>query len=143
MCIRDRFSTAYIKALSACPLNWNDKPNLERSVIAAAVDCCYFPLYEIERGITVLNYDPASSNKKIPVTEWLGMMGRTRHLLKEEYRSVTEEIQKEIDRRYDRLKAVSYTHLDVYKRQACNIPQPAPRKYCALPGSSPTTTEST
>ena len=59
----------------------------------------------IERGITVLNYDPASSNKKIPVTEWLGMMGRTRHLLKEEYRSVTEEIQKEIDRRYDRLKA--------------------------------------
>ena len=99
------FGTAYIKALSACPLNWNDKPNLERSVIAAAVDCCYFPLYEIERGITVLNYDPASSNKKIPVTEWLGMMGRTRHLLKEEYRSVTEEIQKEIDRRYDRLRA--------------------------------------
>lgn len=99
------FGTAYIKALSACPLNWNDKPNLERSVIAAAVDCCYFPLYEIERGITALNYDPASSNKKIPVTEWLGMMGRTRHLLKEEYRSVAEEIQKEIDRRYARLTA--------------------------------------
>lgn len=99
------FGTAYIKALSACPLNWNDKPNLERSVIAAAVDCCYFPLYEIERGITVLNYDPASSNKKIPVTEWLGMMGRTRHLLKEEYRSVAEGIQKEIDRRYARLRA--------------------------------------
>ena len=36
------FGTAYIKALSACPLNWNDKPNLERSVIAAAVDCCFF-----------------------------------------------------------------------------------------------------
>ena len=33
------FGTAYIKALSACPLNWNDKPNLERSVISAAVDC--------------------------------------------------------------------------------------------------------
>ena len=99
------FGTAYIKALSACPLNWNDKPNLERNVIAAAVDCCYFPLYEIERGITALNYDPASSNKKIPVSEWLGMMGRTRHLLKEEYRSVAEEIQKEIDRRYARLKA--------------------------------------
>ena len=99
------FGTAYIKALSACPLNWNDKPNLERSVIAAAVDCCYFPLYEIERGITALNYDPALSNKKIPVTEWLGMMGRTRHLLKEEYRSVAEEIQKEIDRRYARLRA--------------------------------------
>lgn len=62
------------------------------------MDCAIFLLYEIERGITALNYDPASSNKKIPVAEWLGMMGRTRHLLKEEYRSVTEEIQKEIDR---------------------------------------------
>lgn len=69
------------------------------------MDCCYFPLYEIERGTTALNYDPASSNKKIPVAEWLGMMGRTRHLLKEEYRSVTEEIQKEIDPALRRLKA--------------------------------------
>lgn len=99
------FGTAYIKALSACPLNWNDKPNLERSVIAAAVDCCYFPLYEIERGITELNYNPIAQKKQIPVTEWLGMMGRTKHLLKEEYRPVTDEIQAEIDRRFARLCA--------------------------------------
>lgn len=99
------FGPAYIKALSACPLNWNDKPNLERSVIAAAVDCCYFPLYEIERGITTLNYNPITQKKQIPVTEWLGMMGRTKHLLKEEYRPVTDEIQAEIDRRFARLCA--------------------------------------
>ena len=74
-------------------------------MISAAVDCCYFPLYEIERGITTLTYDPQSKNKKIPVTEWLGMMGRTKHLLKDEYRSVTEEIQAEIDRRFARLCA--------------------------------------
>lgn len=36
------FGTAYVKALSACPLNWNDRPDTERKVIAAAVDCCYF-----------------------------------------------------------------------------------------------------
>lgn len=99
------FGTAYVKALSACPLNWNDKPNLERSVIAAAVDCCYFPLYEIERGITTLNYNPIHAHKQIPVTEWLGMMGRTKHLLKEEYRSVTDEIQAEVNRRFARLCA--------------------------------------
>lgn len=99
------FGTAYIKALSACPLNWNDKPNLERKVISAAVDCCYFPLYEIERGITTLNYNPITQDKQIPVTEWLGMMGRTKHLLKEEYRPVTDEIQAEVDRRFARLCA--------------------------------------
>lgn len=99
------FGTAYIKAISACPLNWNDKPNLERSVIAAAVDCCYFPLYEVEQGITSLSYDPISKNKKIPVIDWLSMMGRTKHLVKEEYADIVSDIQSEIDRRYARLKA--------------------------------------
>ena len=99
------FGTAYVKALSACPLNWNDKPNTERSVIAAAVDCCYFPLYEVERGITCLNYDPETQKKKIPVSDWFGMMGRTKHLQKEQYRSIVDEIQAEVDRRFARLRA--------------------------------------
>lgn len=99
------FGTAYVKALSACPLNWGDKPNLERSVISAAVDCCYFPLYEIERGITSLNYDPEEKNKKIPVVDWLSMMGRTKHLANEKYQTYTEQIQAEIDRRFARIKA--------------------------------------
>lgn len=96
--------TAYIKALSACPLNWNDKPNKERSVIAAAVDSCYFPLFEIENGITTINYNPEKMNKKIPVLEWLTMMGRTKHLGKEQYKDIVEEIQMEVDRRWERLK---------------------------------------
>ena len=98
------FGTAYIKAISACPLNWNDKPNLERSVISAAVDCCYFPLYEVEQGITTLNYDPEAKNKKIPVIDWLSMMGRTKHLAKEKYIDIVADIQNEIDRRFLRLK---------------------------------------
>lgn len=101
----DNFGTAYVKALSACPLNWNDKPNLERKVIGAAVDCCYFPLFEIENGITSISYDPEKGGKKIPVSEWFSMMGRTKHLAKEDYADVTESIQREVDRRWERLKA--------------------------------------
>ena len=74
-------------------------------MIAAAVDCCYFPLYEVEQGITTLNYDPSVKNKKIPVTDWLAMMGRTKHLAKAEYASIAAEIQAEVDRRFERLKA--------------------------------------
>ena len=70
---------SYLRTLSACPLNWSDKPNLERKVIGAGVDCCYFPLYEIENGITNINYNPEDKNKKINVLEWLSMMGRTKH----------------------------------------------------------------
>jgi len=96
---------AYVKAISACPLNWNDPPDKERKVIEAAVDCCYFPLYEVEQGITTLSYDPEKNGKKIPVLQWLSMMGRTRHLKKEEYKDVVDSLQTEVDRRFLCLKA--------------------------------------
>lgn len=99
----NRHGMAYLKAISACPLNWGDKPNLERKVIGAAVDSCYFPLYEVEQGITTISYDPGK--RKIPVTDWLSMMGRTKHLTHETYREITEEMQHEIDRRWEILKA--------------------------------------
>lgn len=96
--------TAYIKAISACPLNWGDKPATERKVIEAAVNSCYFPLYEVEQGVTRLSYDPEKTGKKIPVVDWLGMMGRTKHLKKEEYAEVVEMMQAEVDRRFGELK---------------------------------------
>ncbi len=96
--------TAYVKAISACPLNWNDKPATERKVIEAAVECCYFPLYEVEQGVTKLSYDPEKSGRKIPVLDWLSMMGRTKHLQKEEYADVVSRIQDEVDRRFEELK---------------------------------------
>lgn len=99
------FGMAYVKCLSACPLNWNDNPSTERKVIQAAVESCYFPLYEIENGITKINYNPETSNKKIPIVEWLKTMGRTKHLAAEQYKDIVREIQCEVDRRWERLKA--------------------------------------
>lgn len=102
-----KHGVAYVKALSACPLNWNDKPDTERKVIAAAVDSCFFPLYEVEQGKTKLSYNPENNGKKIPVLDWLTMMGRTRHLGKEEYTDIVEDLQREVDRRFMRLKEKS------------------------------------
>lgn len=99
--------TAYLKALSACPLNWNDNPATERKVIEAGVNCCFFPLYEIEQGVTRLSYAPDEDGQKIPVTDWLAMMGRTKHLCEEAYKEVAESLQREVDRRYERLKMES------------------------------------
>ena len=96
--------TAYVKAISACPLNWNDQPATERKVIEAAVNSCYFPLYEVENGVTKLSYDPEKAGKKIPVMDWLSMMGRTKHLQKEEYAEIVARMQQEIDARFEKLK---------------------------------------
>lgn len=99
--------TAYVKAISACPLNWNDKPATERKVIEAAVNSCYFPLYEIERGKVRLSYEPDKVGKKVPVKDWLVMMGRTKHLGKPEYTDIVTKIQNEVDDRYNSLKRLS------------------------------------
>jgi len=99
--------TAYIKCLSACPLNWGDQPNTERKVISAAVNSCYFPLYEVEQGYTTLSFDPEASNKKIPVADWFKMMGRTKHLCEDRYCDKLAWIQEEVDKRWKRLKNLS------------------------------------
>lgn len=101
------YGTAYIKCMSACPLNWGDRPNTERKVISVAVNSCYFPLYEVEKGITSLSFDPEAKNKKIPVSDWLKMMGRTRHLCEDKYTDVLNSIQQEVDSRWKRLKTMS------------------------------------
>ena len=74
-------------------------------MIGAAVDCCYFPLYEVENGITTISYDPEARNKKSPVADWFALMGRTKHMTKDAYRDIMEAIQEETDRRWARLKA--------------------------------------
>lgn len=98
---------AYGKILIACPLNWGSEDRMGTKIVQAAVDCNFFPLYEIERGITHLTYDPEAKGKKAPVEEWLKYMGKTKHLLKPAFAPVLEEFRHEVDRRFKRLKAMS------------------------------------
>jgi len=94
------------KILSACPLNWISEPSQSSLICAKAVDCNFFPLYEVEHGITKITYNPEAKGKNIPVEEWLGSMGKTKHLLKPENKEVLEAFKKEVDRRWTRLKAM-------------------------------------
>lgn len=96
----------YGKILSACPLNWRTEANLGTKLVELAVDTCFFPLYEIERQKTTITYNPEARGKKKPVSEWLKMMGKTKHLLAEENKDLLAEIQQYIDERWERLKAM-------------------------------------
>lgn len=100
-----KFGLAYVKCLSACPLNWGDEPRFERDVIDSGVKSCYHPLYEIEHGITTLNYNPEKRDEKIKIVDWFAKMGRTKHLKKDVYKDVVDSVQREVDRRWERLKA--------------------------------------
>lgn len=97
----------YGKIFSACPLNWQSADDMGAVVCQKAIDCNFFPLYEIEYGKTTLNYDPEAKGKKVQMIEWLKMMGKTRHLTKPENKELLESIEKEVDRRWQRIKAMS------------------------------------
>lgn len=95
----------YGKILSTCPLNWISKDNDGSTIVGKAVDSCFFPLYEIENGITSITFDPEEKNARIPVSDWLGMMGKTRHLLKPENAGILKNFEEEVETRWQRLKA--------------------------------------
>lgn len=95
------------KILSACPLNWRSPDDQGAVICQKAIDCNFFPLYEVEYGITTLNYDPEKKGNRVPVSEWLKTMGKTRHLVKPENKELLDSIQKEVDRRWNRIKAMS------------------------------------
>lgn len=94
--------TAYGKLLCACPLNWKSPDNKGHELVKAAVDSCFFPLYEIEQGITNITFNPEEKGKRVPVTEWLKGMGKTKHLLNDEEQ--LKDFETEIERRWSRLK---------------------------------------
>ena len=60
-----------------------------------AIDCNFFPLYEIEFGKTTLSYDPEAKGKKVPMSEWLKTMGKARHLTKPENKELLESTSKQ------------------------------------------------
>ncbi|TBL80399.1 thiamine pyrophosphate-dependent enzyme [Paenibacillus thalictri] len=95
----------YGKILITCPLNWLSEDKDGSNIIGAAVDSCFFPLYEIERGVTTITYNPEDKNKKVPLSDWLKMMGKTKHMTRPEYDASYKEFEREVERRWGRLKA--------------------------------------
>ena len=101
-----REGLVYGKILSFCPLNWRTADDAAQPVLQAAIDSCFFPLYEIEHGHTTLTYDPEASGRRRPVGDWLKLMGKTKHLMSPANAHVVEGIQGEVDRRWSRIKAM-------------------------------------
>lgn len=95
----------YGKILIACPPNWKSADDMGEVIVGAAVDCCFFPLYEVEHGITNITYDPEEKGKRIEVGKWLGHMGKTKHLTKPEHAGYLNMFAEEVERRWRRLKA--------------------------------------
>ena len=56
--------------LTDCPVGWGHEPRLFAQVIDGAVDCLFWPLYEVVEGRYGLTYVPPAV---LPVAEWLAL----------------------------------------------------------------------
>ncbi|MEH6945302.1 thiamine pyrophosphate-dependent enzyme [Bacillus sp. JJ722] len=95
--------TVYGKILIACPLNWKSEDRYGNTIMEAAVNSCFFPLYEVEKGETTITYNPDARKKRIPLDNWLRYMGKSKHLLQEENKEMLDEFRAEVDKRWNKL----------------------------------------
>jgi len=92
--------TAVLNILAPCPRGWRTESDQTMALTKLAAETCYWPLYEVDQGKTIVNYKP---REKKPVADWLKVQGRFRHLFRPANAGILEEIQTRIDQEWERL----------------------------------------
>ncbi len=88
---------AFMNVLAPCPRGWQyNTPDL-MDINKLAVETCFWPLYEVIDGKYVINYIPKN---KLPVSEFLKVQGRFKHIFKAGNEYMIDEIQAEVDNRW-------------------------------------------
>ena len=90
----------FMNVLQPCQLGWEYPSSDTVEIGKLAVETCIWPLYEVENGVWRLSYKP---KEKKPLVEWLKLQGRFRHLFKPENKELLEELQAEVDQRWQEL----------------------------------------
>jgi pyruvate ferredoxin oxidoreductase beta subunit len=91
---------AFLNVLTDCPVGWGHEPRLFKQALDTAVDCRYWPLYEVVDGDYRLTYTPT---EPVPVADWLALQARFAHLLRPENAEVVADIQAQVEREWDEL----------------------------------------
>jgi pyruvate ferredoxin oxidoreductase beta subunit len=84
---------AFLNVLTNCPLGWGHEPRVGIQVLDAAVNSCFWPLYEVVDGEYRLTYEP---DEFLPIEEWLRPQKRFAHLLRPESAGLVEKIQRQV-----------------------------------------------
>jgi len=89
---------AFLNVLTDCPLGWGHEPRDAFTVQRAALDTCFWPLYEVVDGTYRLTYEP---EPKLPIDAWLHGQTRFSHVTPE----LHDEIQRRVDADWEELRA--------------------------------------
>lgn len=91
---------SFINVISPCPLGWRHPDNVSVEMARIPVECCFWPLYEVENGKYKLNYKPEAI---MPITDWLTPQGRFRHLNEPQNKHIIDDLQAQIKKDWEEL----------------------------------------
>jgi len=90
---------AFLNVLAPCPTGWVYDPKDTIKLAREAVYSCIWPLYEVKNGKYKLSFNP--KKKKIDIAGWLKYQKRFRHLFETKNEYLLNEIQSDINRRWN------------------------------------------
>jgi pyruvate ferredoxin oxidoreductase beta subunit len=99
----DTVGPTFINVLQPCTVGWGYAPELTVEMGKLAVQTCIWPCYEVENGVHRLT---RKVKEKKPVAEWFKPQARFRHLFRPGNEELLEEIQRDVDTRWERLLAL-------------------------------------
>jgi len=102
---------AFINVISPCPRGWRHDGSQTIAISKLAVETCIWPLYEFENGDWRLTGESLriaeGSREKKPVSDWLNSQGRFKHLMKGKFTGIADEIQANVDKKWESLLKLS------------------------------------
>jgi pyruvate ferredoxin oxidoreductase beta subunit len=90
----------FMNVIAPCNRGWRSRTDDSILLSRLAVETCYWPLYEIENGVTKVTVKP---KEKKPLVDFLKPQGRFKHLFAPENEALLKHAQEQIDRNWERL----------------------------------------
>ncbi|MHB0975946.1 MAG: thiamine pyrophosphate-dependent enzyme [Candidatus Aquicultorales bacterium] len=97
----DTEGPSFLLVIQPCIPGWRIQPNQGIEMARVAVETAYWPLYEVVDGSYRITARP---KEKKPLTDWLKPQGRFKHLFAPENRHVMDELQRQVDEKWNKLQ---------------------------------------
>lgn len=90
----------FMNIIAPCNRGWRSRTDDAILLSRLAVETCYWPLYEIENGVTRVTVKP---KEKKPLVDFLKPQGRFKHMFAPENEWMLKQAQEEVDKNWERL----------------------------------------
>lgn len=102
----------FMNIISPCNRGWRSRTDDAIFLSRLAVETCYWPLYEVENGVTKITVKP---KEKKPIAEFLKLQGRFKHIFAPENEWLLKQAQENVDKTWEKL----------LMQEACTAPKKA------------------